>query len=197
MIIRKKFDFEAAHIVRNCTSERCKYSIHGHSFIVELFLKANRLDNGQMLVDFGLLKGFVKAFIDSFDHTMMYWSQDDKEYINFIKQYSDRYISLPVSPSAEILSLFFLTALRKILQATTFANGEGDVELTSVRLHETKSGYAESFLEDLDNPNFPKIFLNKVIFSDAIRKDWPSFDIWDKILEGSYQIINEKPEQQI
>ncbi|MBP8064536.1 MAG: 6-carboxytetrahydropterin synthase QueD, partial [Acinetobacter sp.] len=31
MIIRKLFKFENAHVVRNCTSDRCKRSIHGHS----------------------------------------------------------------------------------------------------------------------------------------------------------------------
>ncbi|HCN16273.1 MAG TPA: 6-carboxytetrahydropterin synthase QueD, partial [Moraxellaceae bacterium] len=32
MRIRKLFKFENAHIVRNCSSDRCKYSIHGHSY---------------------------------------------------------------------------------------------------------------------------------------------------------------------
>lgn len=60
MLIRKLFKFENAHIVRNCTSDRCKRSIHGHSYKVELLLKANRLDHGQMVYDFGLLKGSLR-----------------------------------------------------------------------------------------------------------------------------------------
>jgi len=66
MLIRKLFKFENAHIVRNCTSDRCKRSIHGHSYKVELLLKANRLDHGQMVYDFGLLKGVIKDLFDSF-----------------------------------------------------------------------------------------------------------------------------------
>lgn len=63
MLIRKLFKFENAHIVRNCTSDRCKRSIHGHSYKVELLLKASKLDHGQMVYDFGLLKGVIKNFL--------------------------------------------------------------------------------------------------------------------------------------
>ena len=67
MVIRKLFRFEAAHIVRDCSTDRCRENIHGHSFIVELFLQSNTLDNAGMVYDFGLLKGTVKSFIDAFD----------------------------------------------------------------------------------------------------------------------------------
>lgn len=62
MLIRKLFKFENAHVVRNCTSDRCKRSIHGHSYKVELLLKASKLDHGQMVYDFGLLKGVIMTF---------------------------------------------------------------------------------------------------------------------------------------
>ena len=71
MRIRKLFRFENAHVVRNCTSDRCRRSIHGHSYQVELILEANRLDHGQMVYDFGLLKGVIRDLFDSFDHNML------------------------------------------------------------------------------------------------------------------------------
>ena len=55
--IRKEFTFNNAHIVRNCSSDRCKYTAHAHTYRVEVFLKSDKLDNGYMAVDFGLLKG--------------------------------------------------------------------------------------------------------------------------------------------
>ena len=73
MRIRKLFKFENAHIVRNCSSDRCKYSIHGHSYQIELILEAHRLDHGQMVYDFGLLKSSIKDIIDSFDHAICFW----------------------------------------------------------------------------------------------------------------------------
>lgn len=72
MLIRKLFKFENAHVVRNCTSDRCKRSIHGHSYKVELLLKASKLDHGQMVYDFGLLKGVIKDLFDSFDHAICF-----------------------------------------------------------------------------------------------------------------------------
>ena len=100
MRIRKLFKFENAHIVRNCSSDRCKYSIHGHSYQIELILEAHRLDYGQMVYDFGLLKSSIKDMIDSFDHAICFWDKDDLEYIEACKKFSARWISLPVSPSA-------------------------------------------------------------------------------------------------
>lgn len=107
MLIRKLFKFENAHIVRNCTSDRCKRSIHGHSYKVELLLKASKLDHGQMVYDFGLLKGVIKELFDSFDHAICFWQKDDAAYIHACKTFSARWISLPVSPSAEQFSRIF------------------------------------------------------------------------------------------
>ena len=62
MLIRKLFKFENAYMLMELyTSDRCKRSIHGHSYKVELLLKASRLDHGQMVYDFGLLKGVIKG----------------------------------------------------------------------------------------------------------------------------------------
>ncbi|MDH5465499.1 MAG: 6-carboxytetrahydropterin synthase, partial [Thiovulaceae bacterium] len=60
MIIRKLFKFENAHVVRGCSSSRCRSSIHGHSYKVELLLESNFLDHGQMVYDFGLTKQSIK-----------------------------------------------------------------------------------------------------------------------------------------
>jgi 6-pyruvoyltetrahydropterin/6-carboxytetrahydropterin synthase len=93
MLIRKLFKFENAHIVRNCTSDRCRRSIHGHSYQVELILSAHRLDHGQMVYDFGLLKGVIRDLIDSFDHAICFWDQDDAGYIAACQQYSARWLT--------------------------------------------------------------------------------------------------------
>ena len=70
MLIRKLFRFENAHVVRGCSTRRCSHSIHGHSYRVELLLEAHALDHGQMIYDFGLLKGDVRDLIDAFDHAV-------------------------------------------------------------------------------------------------------------------------------
>ena len=104
MIIRKLFKFENAHIVRGCSTRRCRSSLHGHSYRVELLFESNFLDSGQMVYDFGLMKQNMKALIDSFDHGVTIWSGDDKEYIADMKKHSQRWVELPVSPSCEQFS---------------------------------------------------------------------------------------------
>ena len=65
MLIRKLFKFENAHIVRDCTTQRCSENIHGHSYKIEVLLESNYLDDGQMVYDFGLTKRYIKELIDS------------------------------------------------------------------------------------------------------------------------------------
>ena len=136
MLIRKLFKFENAHIVRNCTSDRCKRSIHGHSYKVELLLKASKLDHGQMVYDFGLLKGVIKELFDSFDHAICYWQKDDPEYIAACQTFSARWIALPVSPSAEQFSRIFFYLAQQVLHSTITQNGEGKAVMQDLRSYE-------------------------------------------------------------
>jgi len=119
MIIRKLFKFENAHIVRDCSSKRCKYSLHGHSYKVEVLLESNYLDNGQMVYDFGLTKLYIKELIDSFDHSITLWSGDEKSYIEDMKKHSQRWVELPVSPSAEQFSRVIFLMVERVLVLNT------------------------------------------------------------------------------
>ncbi len=184
MLIRKLFKFENAHIVRNCTSDRCKRSIHGHSYKVELLLKASKLDHGQMVYDFGLLKGVIKDLYDSFDHAICFWQNDDPEYIQACKTFSARWVSLPVSPSAEQFSRIFFYLAQQVLASTVTQNGEGDVEVYSVIVHETDTGYAQSFIEDIENEQMGLLALNEIEFSEQIQAEWNDTEMYSRLKEG-------------
>lgn len=180
MIIRKLFKFEGAHIVRNCSSDRCKRSIHGHSYVVECFFTSKGLDNGQMVMDFGLMKGTIKDLIDSFDHAYSMWNKESDSVKDFIYENSARWISMPVSPSAESYSLMLFYIIDKMVKATEFNNGEKEVELSSVRVHETTTGYAESFREDLEYWDFN---LMDVTFSEQIKAEWHDPEMYNKLIQ--------------
>ena len=184
MLIRKLFKFENAHIVRNCSSDRCKRSIHGHSYKVELLLKASKLDHGQMVYDFGLLKGVIKDLIDSFDHAICFWEKDDPDYIQACKTFSARWISLPVSPSAEQFSRIFFFLAQQVLASTITQNGEGDVEVYSVIVHETDTGYAQSFAEDIANEQMGILKLENIHFSEQVRAEWHDAETYEKLKNG-------------
>lgn len=184
MLIRKLFRFENAHIVRNCSSDRCKRSLHGHSYQVEVLLEASALDNGQMVYDFGLMKSDIRTLIDSFDHAVAYWDRDLPDYIAACQQFSARWIALPVSPSAEQFSRVFFTLIDRALTLTDMANGEQDVRLHSVIVHETATGYAQCFRTDIDNPRIGPVALEHIEFSPQVQAEWPDPTLWQRLLAG-------------
>jgi len=189
MIIRKLFRFEGSHIVRNCSSDRCKRSIHGHSYVVEVLLKADTLDAGHMVYDFGLFKGTIKDLIDSFDHSYSMWTAESKSFKDFIREESARYIEMPISPSAEGYALMFAYAIDKILKNTEFSNEEGNVQVSSVRVSETVTGYAEATMEDVANMwNF---HLQHIEFSPQVKAEWKDPDMWGKVIRKQ-KFINPK-----
>ncbi len=172
MLIRKLFKFENAHIVRGCSTRRCSHSIHGHSYKIELLLEAQALDHGQMVYDFGLLKHGPRTLIDAFDHAVAIWSGDNPDYIAACQRFSERWILIPVSPSAEQFSRLFFVLIDRLLELTEMKNGEADVRLHSVIVHETETGYAQCFREDAVNPKMGLILPSDIIFSPVIRQDW-------------------------
>ena len=184
MLIRKLFKFENAHIVRGCSTRRCSHSIHGHSYKVELLLEAHALDHGQMVYDFGLLKQGPRTLIDAFDHAVAIWSGDDPDYIAACQRFSERWILIPVSPSAEQFSRLFFVLIDRLLDLTEMRNGEADVRLHSVIVHETETGYAQCFREDAANPRMGLIALDDIEFSAAIRNDWPDPELLETLKRG-------------
>ncbi len=185
------FKFENAHIVRGCSTVKCRSSLHGHSYKVELLFESNFLDKGQMVYDFGLMKQNMKDLVESFDHAITLWSEDDTEYIQDMKKHSARWVELPVSPSAEQFSRVIFVMIEKLLSLTSTVNGEKEVKLHSVIVHETDTGYAQCFVEDAYSKEMGDIDLRKVKFSDQVVKDFKDSELWDKLLREEH-FINPK-----
>ncbi|WP_251619937.1 6-pyruvoyl trahydropterin synthase family protein [Odoribacter lunatus] len=179
MIIRKLYKFEGAHIVRNCSSVPCRENIHGHSYVVEVFITSDRLDDGFMVMDFGLLDK-VKTFIGSFDHSYSLWQGEDSDFKQFVYRYNRRVAEIPVSPSAEGYALLFFYVIDRILKHTDFQNGEGRVQLHAVRVHETTTGYAEASRNDLRWIDFT---FKDIHFTAGITEQWDSVAWWDVMVD--------------
>ena len=191
MIIRKQFKFENAHIVRGCSSVKCRSSVHGHSYIVELLFESNFLDNGQMVYDFGLMKQNMKDLVESFDHAITLWSEDEASYVEDMKKHSDRWVELPVSPSAEQFSRVIFVLVDKLLSLTSTLNGEKEVKLNSVIVHETATGYAQCFSEDAYSKAMGELHLEDIKFSDEVLNDFNDSQLLIKMIDGQ-QFINPK-----
>lgn len=184
MIIRKLFKFENAHVVRGCSSERCRASVHGHSYKVEVLFESDYLDHGQMVYDFGLMKQGMKELIDSFDHSTALWDGDDEQYLEDMKRHSQRWVQLPVSPSAEQFSRVIFVMIDKLLSLTQTINGEREVKLHSIIVHETDTGYAQGFRQDAYSEKMGLIELEKIMFSDGVREGWNDLQMWSKMMAG-------------
>jgi len=191
MIIRKMFEFENAHIVRFCSSKLCKTSIHGHSYKIEILLESKYLDNAGMVYDFGLLKQEIRQIVDSFDHAITLYKDDKQEYLEQMKRYSERWVSLPVNVSAENFCRIFFVLIDTLLQKTQMQNGEKGVNLQSIIIHETRTGYAQGFRSDAYSEFLPPIRLSDIEFSSSIKAQWNDENFYEK-LKNSHIFINPK-----
>jgi 6-pyruvoyltetrahydropterin/6-carboxytetrahydropterin synthase len=191
MIIRKIFNFENTHIVRKCSSKKCRSSIHGHSYKVEILFESDSFDDAQMVYDFGLMKTHMQDLVESFDHSITLWNKDDKGYVAAMKKYSDRWVELPVNPTAEQFARVIFLLVDLLLSKTVFVNGEGRININSVIVHETDSGYAQANSKDAYSESLGMINPNDIIFSNAVKEDWYDTKLWQKILNGE-SIVNPK-----
>jgi len=107
---------------------------------------------------------------------------ESEEFKNFFKVNSERWIEIPLSPSAEVYSLMFLKLIDYILKNTKLSNGEGEVKVSSVRVHETKTGYAEAFQSDLEMIEFD---IDKIVFSNQVIEEWKDKEKLLKILNSN------------
>jgi len=170
--------------VRGCSTQKCSQNIHGHSYKIEVLLESNYLDNGQMVYDFGLMKRSIKELIEAFDHSITLWSGDDSTYLADMKNHSARWIELPVSPSAEQFSRVIYLMVERVLNSTGMVNGERDVKLNSIIVHETQTGYAQSFREDAYSKLMGVIKLSDIKFSKEIQMSWSNTSLWSDLLES-------------
>ncbi|KIM07661.1 MAG: 6-carboxy-5,6,7,8-tetrahydropterin synthase [Sulfurovum sp. FS06-10] len=192
MIIRKLFKFENAHIVRGCSTQKCSQNIHGHSYKIEVLLESNYLDHGQMVYDFGLTKRYIKELIDAFDHSITLWSGDNLSYVEDMKKHSARWVELPVSPSAEQFSRIIYLMVERVLECTGMVNGEREVTLHSIIVHETETGYAQGFKEDAYNKLMGTISLTDIIFSKQIQIEWSNSNLWNELLAKKLMVNPKK-----
>jgi 6-pyruvoyltetrahydropterin/6-carboxytetrahydropterin synthase len=122
--IRKVLKFEAAHVLDSSYSKCCQ-QIHGHSYLVELYFRSEKLNEDGMVVDFGKVKEQAQPFIDQFDHALI---MSDKH----LPPSGVNIVEVPYNPTAENMAHHFFEWLKPKLPS-----------LFKVRFHETQTGYAE------------------------------------------------------
>lgn len=115
-------EFSAAHSLRGYQGN-CK-SLHGHNWIIQVFVRSNELDEVGIAVDFKLLKKELNEILLELDHT----------YLNDLPMFKD------VNPTSENIACY----LYKRLSA---AVNDGRAKVSRVRVCESLTSGASYFEE--------------------------------------------------
>ena len=99
--IEKRFTFPMGHRLSKHKG-RC-FSMHGHNFTVLIGVKAEELDDNDMVIDFSNLKAVVGGFLDNLDHCLLL-NKTDEELGAPLKELGLRVIFVDHDPTAEKLS---------------------------------------------------------------------------------------------
>lgn len=66
--ISKQFDFSASHIIEGLPQGHKCGRLHGHNYMVRIYLMAQQLDEVGFVIDFGDLAPFKQLINDELDH---------------------------------------------------------------------------------------------------------------------------------
>ena len=142
--VTKEFRFEMAHSLWNYDG-LCK-NIHGHSYILYVTIigepinDANNVKNG-MVMDFGDLKSIVnKAIVTEMDHSIALSDKSPYNDLLHVKEMFDRKHILNYQPTCENMVVDFSDRIKNLLPS--------NVELFSIKLHETATSFAEWYASD-------------------------------------------------
>lgn len=145
--IRKLFKFEMAHQLFTSYSKPCHESIHGHSYLLEVVLSSERLDESGMVVDFGELKDITREIVDRWDHSLVMPSMFPSEYLDLLGEFNKRLIVVSYNPTAENMAKHIYLLISDELEKLELCKKRG-VSVSSIRLHETSTGWAEYVPQD-------------------------------------------------
>jgi 6-pyruvoyltetrahydropterin/6-carboxytetrahydropterin synthase len=112
-----KDTFSAAHRLENYKG-KCE-SLHGHNYTIEALFTGQKLNTEGMLVDFKVLKGYVKTVLEGLDH----------KYINEIPFFCTQ------ASSSEYVAMYIFGEIRKLIK-------EEELSLKEVRVWESENSCA-------------------------------------------------------
>ena len=143
--LTKEFTFESAHSLEGYDGA-CR-EIHGHSYRLFVTVKGkpstDEYDPKQgMVMDFGLLKQVVnEQIVSQLDHSFIVRrSEQGMQLREILGDHYQNIVMVDYQPTCENLLSDFAERLLEALP--------DEVELYSLRLHETASSYAEWYAED-------------------------------------------------
>ena len=98
---------------------KCR-NLHGHNYVLELYVTGQAQDDIGRILDFKLLKQRVNGWLDdNWDHTFILWKKDDNGLAAIRSSEPHRIYELEENPTAENMAIHFLQDVSpKILEGT-------------------------------------------------------------------------------
>lgn len=132
----RRLEFDAAHRVMEHES-KCR-NLHGHRYVIEASFEAKQLDTLDRVIDFGVIKERLGAWIDEhWDHTTILNTRDRVLGEAITAQTNQRIYYIEGNPTAEKMAEYLLNSVCPRLFS------DADVRCTKLRLYETPNCYAE------------------------------------------------------
>ena len=111
-------DFAAAHQL-TMVGEKCE-NLHGHNWKIEVTVAGEKLDDGGVLMDFGIIKKNVHTIMETLDH----------KFLNELELFGDT-----TPPSSENIAKYIAVSLREKLDSP-------DLRVARVSAWESKNACA-------------------------------------------------------
>ncbi len=90
--------FAAAHQL-TMVAQKCE-NLHGHNWKIEVCVTGEKLDEGGVLVDFGIIKKNIRQIMETLDH----------KFLNELEIFKGK------QPSSEIIGIYIADELQKTLE---------------------------------------------------------------------------------
>lgn len=132
----RRIEFDAAHRVMEHES-KCKH-LHGHRYAVEATFTAPDLDTLGRVVDFGVIKEKLGAWIDEhWDHTTILCQKDAPLGEAIAAKTGQKIFYLKKNPTAENMAEYLLALCGELFVGM-------DITCTGIRLYETPNCYVDA-----------------------------------------------------
>lgn len=156
MKVTKQFKAEVAHRLVTSYSKKCQ-SIHGHSYLFEVTLEGEHLNNDAMVMDFGEVKDLRGNFFEAWDHSLVVYEKDPMLPLvkDIEKMLHIRLMVVDYNPTAEGMAHHIFRAMI-----------EKKLPIVEVRVQETLTGWAVAdrpkpfFGENVTYYNIPEMYRN-------------------------------------
>ncbi len=130
IICTRRIEFDAAHRVLEHES-KCK-NLHGHRYAIEASFSADGLDALGRIVDFGVIREKLGAWVDeNWDHTTILFEKDKTLGKSISDITGQTIFYLPTNPTAENMAAYLL----EIICPELFA--DMNIRCVSIHLKET------------------------------------------------------------